>query len=132
MTPSPYRYKTVLLIDDSYIDNLISRKILENNKYAERIIVIDSPARAVEYLQNCIEHNENIPDIIFLDIRMPEMNGFDFLRKIEFIKGTTGNNIKIYMLSSSLDPNDMRKVAESQLVSKFIGKPLTEQILENI
>ncbi|MXV13941.1 response regulator [Hufsiella ginkgonis] len=127
-----YRHKTVLLVDDSYLDNLISRKILEKSNYAENIVVIDSPQRAVAYIENSIKVKKDIPEIIFLDIRMPEMNGFDFLRKINVIEGIAKHEIKIYMLSSSLDPNDLKKIEENQLVSKFIGKPLTNEILEEI
>jgi response regulator RpfG family c-di-GMP phosphodiesterase len=126
-----YRHKTVLLIDDSYIDNLISRKILENNRYAENIIVIDSAHAAVDYLENSIRNRENIPEIIFLDIRMPEMDGFDFLNKLNLLN-IADQEIKIYMLSSSLDPGDLKKVKENHLVERFIGKPLTNEILEEI
>lgn len=129
---SNYRYKTVLLIDDSYIDNLISRKILENNSFAENIIVIDSAPRAILYMQECLKTKKEIPQVIFLDIRMPEMNGFDFLKEVNSIEGMSSHNINIYMLSSSLDPNDLKKINENKLVSKFIGKPLTNKTLEDI
>lgn len=126
-----YRHKTVLLVDDSYIDNLISRKILESNRYAENIILIDSARRAVEYLKDSIENRKNVPEIIFLDIRMPEMSGFDFLNKLNLLN-IAEQKIKIYMLSSSLDPGDLKKVEEHQLVERFIVKPLTNKILEEI
>ena len=126
-----FRHKTVLLIDDSYIDNLISRKILESNGYAENIIVIDSAKRAIQFLKDKISNKQALPEIIFLDIRMPEMNGFDFLNKLSQA-GISGKEIKIYMLSSSLDPSDLKRVEENQLVSRFIGKPLTNEILEEI
>lgn len=127
-----YRYKSALLIDDSYIDNLISRKILENNSFAEKITVIDSPQQAVDYIRQCLQNHLNIPEVIFLDIRMPEMNGFDFLSEIKKIDGLPEQRIKIYVLSSSLDPNDLKRIDEHQLVTKFIGKPLSTQALEGI
>ena len=128
----PYKHKSALLIDDSYIDNLISRKILENNHFAENIIVIDSPQRAVEFITDCIKTQQNLPEIIFLDIRMPEMNGFDFLTEINTIKGIAEQKPKIYILSSSLDPTDLKKIEDHKLVTKFIGKPLTNTALEGI
>ena len=63
-----YRHKTALLVDDSYIDNLISRKILENNSFAENIIVIESPDQAIDFIRESILFQLNIPDVLFLDI----------------------------------------------------------------
>jgi CheY-like chemotaxis protein len=125
------KYKTVLLIDDSYIDNLINRKILESSQFADEIVVMDSPFKAIEYLDACYNEDE-LPEIIFLDIRMPEMNGFEFLQKIRNIGGVDGSDLKIYVLSSSLDPNDLKKIEGNNLVTKFIGKPLTVRALEEI
>ena len=127
-----YRHKTALLVDDSYIDNLISRKILENNSFAEKIIVIESPDQAIDFIRESILFQLNIPDVLFLDIRMPGMNGFDFLKELDMIEGIKDHNLKIYILSSSLDPTDFKKIQQNKLISKFIGKPLTTQILEEI
>lgn len=125
------KYKTVLLIDDSYIDNLINRKILENSQFADDIIVMDSPVKAIDYLNKCFDE-QALPEIIFLDIRMPEMNGFEFLQKIKEINSGDNANLKIYILSSSLDPSDLKKIEGNNLVTKFIGKPLTVRVLEEI
>jgi CheY-like chemotaxis protein len=125
------KYKTVLLIDDSYIDNLINRKILESSQFADEIVVMDSPVKAIDYLDKCYDEHM-MPEIIFLDIRMPEMNGFEFLQKIRDIGGVNSADIKIYVLSSSLDPNDLKKIETNNLITKFIGKPLTVRALEDI
>ncbi len=126
------KYKSVLLIDDSYIDNLINRKILENSQFADDVIVMDSPVRAIDYLNKCFDE-QALPEIIFLDIRMPEMNGFEFLQKLrEISSGDDGHELKIYVLSSSLDPSDLRRVEGNNLVTKFIGKPLTVRVLDEI
>lgn len=127
-----YKHKTVLLIDDSYIDNLINRKIIENNNFAETIVVIDSPEKAILYMREGIAEKKELPEIIFLDLRMPGMSGFDFLKQLKTIIGSKDIDVKIYILSSSLDPTDLRKTEENNLVSRFIGKPLTNKILEEI
>lgn len=126
-----FKYKSVLIIDDSYIDNLINRKIMENNRFAEEIVIIDSPFNAMEYLVECIEE-QKIPDLIFLDIRMPGMNGFEFIQQLREIKEQRSSDLKIYMLSSSLDPQDLKRVEDNDLVTRFIGKPLTAKALEEI
>jgi CheY-like chemotaxis protein len=127
-----YKYKTVLLIDDSYIDNLISKKILEGNSFAENILVIESSEQAIKYIRDSFGTGQNIPDVIFLDIRMPGMNGFDFIKELEMIEKIKDHDLKIYVLSSSLDPADFKKIQQNKLISKFIGKPLSNQILAEI
>ena len=127
-----YKYKNVLLIDDNHIDNLINRKILDNACYAETITVIDSPKNAFDFVRESLATGRNIPEVIFLDLRMPVMNGFEFLKSLTELPNLNPELFKIFVLSSSLDPNDIKRIKEDHLVSKFIGKPLTNQILEEI
>ena len=126
-----FRYRSVLLVDDSYVDNLINRKMIQSNNFARTVTVIDSPIKALAHIQQCVDE-ETLPEVIFLDIRMPEMDGFQFLETMNNIPGVQQANLKIYMLSSSLDPEDLKQIAENNLVSKFISKPLTEKILKEI
>ena len=127
-----YKYKNVLLVDDSYIDNLINRKIIEKSGFADNIVVIDSPHEAITYIRECIVEQKNIPEVLFLDIRMPNMSGFEFLKELNSIEGLKEQGIKNYVLSSSLDPEELKEIAGNHLVSKFIGKPLTNTVLEEI
>lgn len=127
-----FKYKNVLLIDDNHIDNLINRKILGNANFAETITVIDSPEKAFEFLKDALLSGKNVPEVIFLDLRMPNMNGFEFLKSFTELPNLSPELIKIYVLSSSLDPKDIKKINDNHLVSKFIGKPLTNQVLEEI
>jgi len=120
-------FKTCLLIDDNYIDNFVTRKILESSNFAEEIIVVRSATEAIASLGE----GKIKPDVIFLDVRMPQMSGFEFLEeydKIEIEKG----EIKIFMLSSSLDPMDMRKSTDNKYITQFIHKPLTQKALEEL
>ena len=121
-------FKTCLLIDDNYIDNFVTRKILEGGNFAEKIIVVRSATEAITELTA-----GNIkPDVIFLDVRMPLMSGFEFLEEYERIAGLDKGNIKIFMLSSSLDPLDMRKSTDNKYITQFIHKPLTQKALEEL
>lgn len=127
-----FKYKSVLLVDDSYIDNLINRKILDNGNFAESITVIESPKEAYQYIRDLYLEGKALPEVIFLDLRMPIMNGFEFLKALTEFPDLGPDKIKIYVLTSSLDPKDIRRVKENHLVSRFIGKPLTSQILQEI
>ena len=73
------RFKTCLLIDDNYIDNFVTRKILESGNFVEEIVVRQSPSDAIEALKI----GAVVPDVIFLDIRMPMMSGFEFLEEYD-------------------------------------------------
>jgi len=120
-------YKTCLLIDDNYIDNFVTRRILESSNFAEQIIVRQSPAEAI----NSLREGTIKPDVIFLDIRMPLMNGFEFLQEYDKLL-IDKKDIKIFMLSSSLDPTDMKESAGNKYITQFIHKPLTVKALEEI
>jgi CheY-like chemotaxis protein len=120
-------YKTCLLIDDNYIDNFITRRILESSHFAEQIIVRESPAEAISLLRE----GTIKPDVIFLDIRMPQMSGFEFLQEYDTLP-IDKDNIKIFMLSSSLDPTDLKESLGNKYITQFIHKPLTLKSLEEI
>ncbi|RYY33569.1 MAG: response regulator [Sphingobacteriaceae bacterium] len=120
-------YKFCLLIDDNYIDNFVTSKILETASFAEEVAIYQSAGNAIEALRDGVVK----PDVIFLDIRMPLMSGFEFLQ--EYDKLTIDKSvIKIFMLSSSLDPTDIRKSTANKYITQFIHKPLTFQVLEDI
>jgi CheY-like chemotaxis protein len=121
-------FKTCLLIDDNYIDNFVTRKILEASSFAEKIIVVRTATEAI----NALRDGSIKPDVIFLDVRMPMMGGFEFLEEYENIDIDNKSGIKIFMLSSSLDPLDMRKSSDNKYITQFIHKPLTQKALEEL
>jgi CheY-like chemotaxis protein len=127
-----FKYKSLLLIDDSYIDNLINRKILDNANFAESITVFESPKEAFNYIRDLYLEGKELPEVIFLDLRMPLMNGFEFLEALMDLPDLGPDKIRIYVLTSSLDPEDIKRVKENHLVTRFISKPLTSQILQDI
>ena len=120
-------YSTCLVIDDNYIDNLVTRRLLEICNFAKNIILTESPEDAIESLRN----GTVVPDVIFLDIRMPLMDGFEFMKEFEKLD-ISKKNIKIYLLSSSLDPADVQRSSDNGYITQLIHKPLTRQILEGI
>jgi len=127
-----HKYKNVLLVDDNFIDNMINQKILNNNDFAETITVKQSCEAGISYLQELVKNNEDLPEVIFLDIRMPIKTGFDFLVEFQELQTPKKESVKIVMLSSSLDPSDHKKVIEFNNVTDFLGKPLSGELLKNI
>ena len=119
------KFHLVLLIDDNPIDNLVNQKLIERANLAETIIVKDSAVSAIEYLKSHCDQPESIPDTIFLDIRMPEMDGFQFLEEFDKLPPEVTSKVTIYMLSSSIDPKDISRANENKYVAKFLTKPLS-------
>ncbi|GIV40560.1 MAG: response regulator [Thermonema sp.] len=108
------------LIDDDEISNLISATIIQKVTGAQ-VITFTRAREALEYLQSA----ERLPDAIFLDINMPEMNGWEFLDAVEQLPGDIKNALQIYMLSSSIDIEDQRKAETYRLVRGYITKPIS-------
>ena len=123
----------VLLIDDDKINNFLNRSIIEKTCGNEcEVSEFTNPEEAFDFLKECTTANtEECPDIVFLDINMPEMSGFEFLEKLEEDQINILKT-KIFILSSSLDPNDIERSKEFTIVSDFISKPLDKSKLENI
>ena len=120
-------YHTCLLVDDNYIDNFVARKLLESSNFAENVVVIQSGSEAIAALRDGTVK----PDVIFLDIRMPMMNGFEFLAEYDKLEMDKAG-IKIFLLSSSFDPTDVKKALDNKHITQFIHKPLTYKVLEEL
>lgn len=131
MSDNPYF--SVMLIDDNEIDNLINQKMIEASNISQHIYVHSGAKSAIEFLKN-IEKLGNIakdilPDVIFLDIDMPLMDGFQFLDLFDKLNEDTKQHCKIIMLTSSINPQDINKSKAYHYVKKYINKPLTQQNL---
>lgn len=125
-------YRSVMLVDDNEIDNIINEKIIEANAFAEQILVFQTGQDALEYLREHQGDVESLPEIVFLDINMPIMDGFQFLTDFEEFADDVRNKCKIIMLSSSISPKDIDRAASSRYVKKYLNKPLNARYLEAI
>ena len=125
-------YRSVMLVDDNEIDNIINEKIIEANSFAEQILVFQTGQDALEYLRENQGDVESLPEIVFLDINMPIMDGFQFLSDFEEFSDDVRDKCKIIMLSSSISPKDIDRAASSRYVKKYLNKPLNARYLEAI
>jgi len=122
----------VMLVDDNDTDNFISKRIIEITNFATEVIVKSSGKSALDYLEEHNDSAESLPEIIFLDINMPIVDGFVFLYEFEKFNDTVKDKCKVIILSSSDNKRDIDKIVNNDYVIKFITKPLTENALEEI
>ena len=120
-------FQTCLLIDDNPLDNYINTKLIQNVNFANEILAFESPVDALLALK---EGNIK-PDVIFLDINMPTMNGFEFLREYANLH-ISKDNIKLCVLSSSINPEDEDRAIRSPYVTTYIQKNLKEEKLQEL
>ncbi len=122
----------VMLVDDNDTDNFISKRIIEITKFAQRVEVKNSGKSALDYLRENQDKIEDLPNLIFLDINMPIVDGFVFLYEFEKFNETIKDKCKVIILSSSDNKRDIDKIVNNNHVIKFITKPLTETALEEV
>ena len=115
-----------VLIDDDNIFNFLSQRVLKSCDITDTITTFSNAKEALAYLA---ESKENSTDIILLDIRMPEMDGFEFLEEFTVLNCL---NIDIYMLTSSLDERDKERAFTYSTVKGFYSKPLNKEIAVEI
>ena len=122
MTLKP-KYSSVMLVDDSDMDNMLNKMILQTVKFSESIVVFKSSIAALAYLKKEAK-STNIPELILLDINMPEMNGFEFMEEFQKLPNKISGYTKIYIISSSDDPIDVTRASKYKSVVKYLKKPL--------
>jgi CheY-like chemotaxis protein len=130
------RYKKIMLIDDNEIDNLINQKMIEASGIGERIMVHSGAKSALESLRNLEKLTDApeqlLPELIFLDIDMPIMDGFQFLEEFDRLSDAIKNYTKVVMLTSSMNPQDLSKAKKSVYVKKYLNKPLSQDALSKL
>ena len=122
----------VMLVDDNDTDNFISKRIIEITKFAKRVEIKNSGKSALQYLEDNQGNPDNLPDLIFLDINMPIVDGFVFLFEFEMFPDELKKKCKVVILSSSDNKRDIEKIVDNEYVIKFITKPLTDNALNDV
>jgi CheY-like chemotaxis protein len=122
----------VLLIDDDEPTNFLNQLVVESSGYTEQIKTAQSGEEALNYLVNSGENDNPSPDLIFLDINMPAMNGWEFLDKYRNLDDAKKSKVVIVMLTTSLFPEDKARAYEIPEISGFENKPLTKEKLDKI
>ena len=128
----PVKFKKVLLIDDNDIDNFINERMITTSNFSEKVIVKNSAEGALEYLRNASADPGELPEVIFLDLNMPVMDGFGFLEEYDKLSEPVKKHCHVVVLSSSISAEDINRASTNPYVTRYVNKPLGEKYLDAI
>ncbi|MEZ4970337.1 MAG: response regulator [Flavobacteriaceae bacterium] len=122
----------VCIVDDDDIYQFTMIKTLQSLKLTNNIIAFSDGEEALDFMLDNLHNDKELPDVIFLDIDMPIMDGFEFMEEYIKIKPKLGKKITIYMVSSSVDPVDIDRAKKISEITDYIVKPITHNQLTYI
>lgn len=125
-----HKIDLIYIIDDDDIFVFVLRKLLQKSKRFDEVINIGNGLEAIDLLVNEFETNKKLPDIIFLDLNMPVLDGWQFLDQVE--KLPFKELLRIYIISSSIDVKEIEKSKTYSTVKSFVSKPLTLEWLNGV
>ena len=119
------------LIDDDFIHQFGMKRMIQRYEPTAGVIEFSNGLDAINFFKAPHDVDE-LPELIFLDINMPVMNGWEFMEEFTKIRDSISKRIEIYILSSSTDTHDIKKAKANPGITDYIVKPLTPEILKNI
>ncbi|WP_298319783.1 response regulator [uncultured Aquimarina sp.] len=130
----PHNTKSVCIIDDDNMYIHLVSKIIELKKLSEKVIVFNNGKEALDFFIKSIQDTEesSVPQVIFLDLNMPIMNGWEFLEEFTKIKDKISKKIDLYVVSSSIDTRDIDRAKSIRVVSDYLTKPIRLDDFEKI
>ncbi|OEY73722.1 response regulator [Salegentibacter salarius] len=122
------------IIDDDKIYVNLVKKIIEIKKLSKNLLIFKNGKEALDHFKLILENatEDVLPDIIFLDINMPVMDGWEFLNEFIKIKNNFEKKITLYVVSSSIDPRDLERAKSFNLVTDYLIKPIELKKFEKI
>jgi CheY-like chemotaxis protein len=122
---------TIMMIDDDYVNNYLNAMLLEESGLVKDLFIYTQPDRALAFLQKACSSNPDpfadpFPHVIILDLKMPLMDGFEFLEKFNAIPGIDERDVKIFVVTSSDHSSDVKRASQFSIAG-YITKPVTEE-----
>lgn len=121
--------KNILLIDDDFTFNYVARVMLERTQRVQTVSTAMNGREALRELNKSIDAGAPLPDLIFVDINMPVMNGFQFIKAFQEMDLPGKENVSLALVTSSLDPRDLEE-ARALGVNMYYSKPLSESDIQ--
>lgn len=127
---------TILFIDDDLITLMLCKMVISKSLFSKEIVTAKNGEEALQYFNKLkqVEVNPLLakPQLIFLDLNMPVMGGWEFLESFSTPEYSQYNNTKVIILSSTIDPEDLEKSNKYPMVIDFLSKPISKEMLEYI
>jgi two-component system chemotaxis response regulator CheY len=117
----------IAIVDDDKIFQLTASKNIKSISVTDRVLQFENGEDALQFINSNLSNPTLLPDYIFLDINMPFIDGWMFLEDYEKIKSKLGKPMKIYMVSSSIDPRDIARAKNNNNVSDYVVKPVSRE-----
>jgi CheY-like chemotaxis protein len=132
-----YKLSCILLVDDDAPTNFLNEEIIREVECVDHVQIAETGQEALDYLANRGQYIVNgdsypQPDLIFLDINMPGMDGWEFLQEYGKLSPGQRGKMIVVMLTTSLNPDDEVKAKTTNGISGFITKPLTKEMVQDI
>jgi CheY-like chemotaxis protein len=132
ITESQPKFETVMIIDDNIIDLYISSRLIIKNYFGKKVLEYSDAKEALKYLQDNQDNITVLPQVIFIDIYMPLMTGFEFLEAYDKLPSDLKNHCKVYIISSTIDDVDIARARRDKNVISFQVKPINREFLDRI
>jgi CheY-like chemotaxis protein len=125
----------ILCIDDDPITLMLCKKVISKSSFSKEVITAQNGEEALHHFNNLKYHNSKNtvskkPELIFLDLNMPVMGGWEFLDHFTSSDYNEFNNANVIVLSSTIDPEDLAKAKKYPIIIDFLSKPITIPMLE--
>lgn len=123
-----------IVIDDDPLNNSICRITIKKVLGEVDVKTFTDPTQGFDYISNefASANSDSSPAVLFLDINMPIMNGWEFLERYEHFDAQLKNRLNIYIVSSSVDERDIAKATSNKNIVNYLPKPLTKEVLIDI
>ena len=127
-----FAYGSVLIVDDSEIDVLVNRRLVELTRFAGRVIIARNGEEALDYLRSECRDAKDAPDWIFLDMHLPVLSGPGFVEAFKELPAYIRQKSRIVILSVLQQPELLDEILRNDFVYGRMEKPLTQQALREL
>lgn len=117
----------IAVVDDDKIFQLIATRSIKAAQFTGKILQFNNGSEALHYLEEHASDEDEIPDVLFLDINMPLVDGWMFMEDFIDLKQRINKPIRIYMVSSSIDPKDIERAKAIHDIKAYVTKPISKE-----